>query len=72
MFREYELRWWRDKGNGQKASDYFVANEVHETFPEARLPCANREEAEVRWQMLFNMFAINAWTNSKFEIVKIS
>lgn len=61
MFRTKYLRWFRDKGRGQEASDHFEATESMDgNWPIASLSFNTEKERERMWDQLYNDYGVNA------------
>lgn len=58
------LRWYRDKGNGQKAADAVpgIVQTEDGAWPTAEWDCDSNAEACARWEFLYKTFGVNAMT----------
>ncbi len=55
------LQWYRDKGNGQQACDYFSAvEEWVGNWPIAQLAFETEAERDTLWNALYQRFGVNA------------
>lgn len=61
------FQWYRDKGNGQHASDVLGATESSVGYwPIAMLPCPPEREYET-WKRIYETFGVNATYVRRFE-----
>lgn len=55
------LQWYRDKGNGQLASNEVKANETMlGNWPLAQLPFSGIDDRNQKWMLLYSKYKVNA------------